>query len=213
MILRTGESYNKAVAQLKNQYEDPRRITMQMIRQLKSMKQCRDDPRSLRNNLNDIQAIVAALQKQGEVVDSTNMISMVLDTFSKQIQEEMARKEFDSGKIWNMADLLDNLTIAVKPTEHVDSRKEGIQNEHSIFATRTAVNSQIRRVGCGQQHKFQFCNTYPSVSQKIERLRAVKACSKCFSCNHETEYCRKQNCAFCGEAHNIAICRKRFSGL
>ncbi|PIO68416.1 hypothetical protein TELCIR_09795 [Teladorsagia circumcincta] len=32
VIPRTGESYDKAVAQLKNQYEDPRQITMQMIR-------------------------------------------------------------------------------------------------------------------------------------------------------------------------------------
>ncbi|KAK6024358.1 hypothetical protein OSTOST_09834 [Ostertagia ostertagi] len=39
---------------LKDQYEDPRRITIQMIRQLTSMKPCHNDPRTLRNNLNDI---------------------------------------------------------------------------------------------------------------------------------------------------------------
>ncbi|KAK6061807.1 hypothetical protein COOONC_00520 [Cooperia oncophora] len=38
MILRTGDSYERAMQQLKNQYEDPKRITMQMIPQLKTMK-------------------------------------------------------------------------------------------------------------------------------------------------------------------------------
>ncbi|EPB71096.1 hypothetical protein ANCCEY_09810 [Ancylostoma ceylanicum] len=69
MIPRTGESYESAVKQLKSQYQDPKRMTITLIRQLQSMQQARDDPRSLRNNLNDIQAIITALQKQGETIE------------------------------------------------------------------------------------------------------------------------------------------------
>ncbi|RCN47396.1 hypothetical protein ANCCAN_06530 [Ancylostoma caninum] len=78
---RTGDSYERAVQQLKNQYQDPKRITMTMIRQLKSLKQARDDARSLRNTLNDEEAIVATLRGQGETVDNTHTISMVMDVF------------------------------------------------------------------------------------------------------------------------------------
>ncbi|EPB66349.1 Tas retrotransposon peptidase A16 [Ancylostoma ceylanicum] len=167
MIPRTGESYDKAIAQLKNQYEDPRRITMQMIRQLKTMRQCREDPRSLRNNLSDVQAIIATLEKQGEIVNTTNMMSMVLDTFSKNIQDEMARKEFDSGNVWTMTDLLDNLNVAVKRREHVDSLKESNREERSVFHTSTTTTSLKRQrqpnEGSGNSSRYRY--TSPSRSE------------------------------------------------
>ncbi|KAK6010972.1 hypothetical protein OSTOST_23954 [Ostertagia ostertagi] len=140
MIPRTGDAYERAIQQLKNQYEDPKRITIQMIRQLKSMKVCHDDPRTLRNNLSDIQAIIAiiaTIQKQGEVVDSTYMTTMVLETFPRNIQEEIARKEFDNGTEWTMNDLIDNLTNIIKRKEHIESRTEHIRKQHTLLYTRT----------------------------------------------------------------------------
>ncbi|KAK6032700.1 hypothetical protein OSTOST_01111 [Ostertagia ostertagi] len=115
MIPRRGDSYDRAVEQLKSQYHDPKRITVTMIKQLKSMKQCRDESRSLRNNLSDIQAIVATLQRQGEIVNTTHLMSMVLDTFSKNVQDKLTREEFDSGQVWDMTTLLEHLTVAVRP--------------------------------------------------------------------------------------------------
>ncbi|KIH63360.1 hypothetical protein ANCDUO_06339 [Ancylostoma duodenale] len=110
-VLRTDDSYEKTIEQLKTQYQDPKRGTMIMIKQLKSMKQCKEDPRYLRNNLNDIQAIIATLRRQGKVVDTTHMISMVLETFSKKIRDEVIKKELDSGKDWKMEELLENLSL------------------------------------------------------------------------------------------------------
>lgn len=42
---------------------------------------------------------------------------MVLDTFSKNVQE-IEKKELDSRKMWNMKELLENLSILVKRREH-----------------------------------------------------------------------------------------------
>ncbi|KAK6032377.1 Tas retrotransposon peptidase A16, partial [Ostertagia ostertagi] len=211
MVPRTGESYEKAISQLKSQYQDPRRITIQMIQKLKSMKQCQDDHRSLRNNLSDIQAIIATLEKQWEAVNTTNMRIMILEKFSKSIQEEMAKKEFDSGSLWSMKDLLDNLSTAIRRREHVDGIREPYQNERSIFHTNTTVLSKLHCTGCGQQHRFQHCNKYPDTTQKIERLRELNACWKCFSLKHRTAFCRKQNCFYCSGPHSYIICRQRHS--
>ncbi|RCN45385.1 hypothetical protein ANCCAN_08606 [Ancylostoma caninum] len=102
MFPRTGDSYERAVQQLKNQYQDSKRVTMTMIRQLKSLKQARDDARSLRNTLNDVEAINATLRRQEETVDITHTISMIMDVFPKRVQDEIAKNEFDSAKEWNI---------------------------------------------------------------------------------------------------------------
>ncbi|VDO91586.1 unnamed protein product [Haemonchus placei] len=143
MIPQTGESYDKAIAQLKSQYQEPIRIITQMIKKLKSMKQCPNDYRSLRNNLNDIQAMLATLEKQGEIVNTTNMRTMVLETFSKEIQDEMAKKEFDSGSLWSMTNLLDNLSTAIRRKEHVDNRRDPVQGEPQIFSINVTVVSNL----------------------------------------------------------------------
>ncbi|VDO10111.1 unnamed protein product [Haemonchus placei] len=147
MIPRTGDSYEKAISQLKAQYEDPKQITLQMIRQLKSMKQCREDARSLRNNLSDVHAVIATLERQGETVNTTYMQSMVLETFPQTIQDEMAKKEFDSDKTWTMTELLDNLTLAVKRKEHIANLKNTSNNEYSVFHTSTRTTQLTRCVG------------------------------------------------------------------
>ncbi|VDO05856.1 unnamed protein product [Haemonchus placei] len=100
MILRTGDSYERAIEQLKKQYKDPYRVTMEMIGKLKSMRPSRDDHRSLRNTLNDVEAIIATPRRQGEIVDTTHMISLVTETFSHKVQKEIATKVFDSGRHW-----------------------------------------------------------------------------------------------------------------
>lgn len=92
MIPRTGDSYTKAVEQLKNQYKNPKRVTMSMIAQLKSMTPSRNDSRSLRNTLNDVQVIIATLRRQGEVVDTTHMINLVLEVFHRTFRKKLLER-------------------------------------------------------------------------------------------------------------------------
>ncbi|KHJ88460.1 integrase core domain protein [Oesophagostomum dentatum] len=207
MIPRTGDSYAKAVEQLKMQYHDPRRITITMINQLKAMKQCKDDPRNLRNNLNDILAIVETLRKQGETVDTTHLMNIVLETFSKRLQDEVMKKEFDSGKQWNMEELLSNISVAVKRREHLEIRKEDTQTETSVFHTRTSVT--VKCTGCGKDHYFRYCPVYRTTDEKIGRLKRISACFKCFSPKHETQFCNKQNCYICKGRHNSILCKRQ----
>ncbi|KAK6010482.1 hypothetical protein OSTOST_24490, partial [Ostertagia ostertagi] len=208
MIPRTGDSYEKAIEQLKDQYEDPRRITIQMIRQLTSMKPCNNDPRTLRNNLNDIKAIIATIQKQGEMVDNTYMTTLVIETFPKQIQEEIAHKQFDSGREWAMKDLITNLTTIIKRREFIESRNEHLHEQHSIFHMRTREPRMLHCIGCGRPHQFENCDKYRTIPQKIERLKSLTACWKCFNPRHKTIYCYRPDCANCGGHHNTAICQR-----
>ncbi|KAK6031895.1 hypothetical protein OSTOST_01942 [Ostertagia ostertagi] len=177
-----------------------------MIRQLKSMKACHDDPRTLRNNLSDVQAIITTIQKQGEVIDSTYMTTMVIETFPKSIQEEIAEKNLTSGTEWTMNDLIDNLTNIVKRKEHLESRNEHLREQHSLFHTRTSEPLQLQCIGCGRPHKFDTCYKFQTIQQKINHLKTLNVCWKCFNTQHRTIFCNKPNCTHCGGLHNPIIC-------
>ncbi|KAL6723081.1 hypothetical protein Aduo_018124 [Ancylostoma duodenale] len=169
------------------------------------MRQCREDSRSLRDNLNDVQATIETLRKQGEVVDTTHMLSMVLDTFCKRVQEEVIKKEFDSNKEWNMSELLENLSVVVRRREHLKSRKEHDNIEEvSVFHTRSY--GALKCTGCGRNHTFQNCTQYRTIDEKIERLKPLSACWKCFSPTHRSNACRKRNYAVCNGNHSETIC-------
>ncbi|VDK48314.1 unnamed protein product [Cylicostephanus goldi] len=180
MIPRTGSSYEEAINQLKLQYQDAKRTTMTMIRQLKNMKQARDDARSLRNTLSDIETIIATLRKNGEFVDTTQMSSMVIDTFPKTIQEEILKKEFDSGKEWNTADLIANIAIIVKRREHLENRTQEEKPQYSMFTQQkhagnaSAPNTTRRCVGCKTvQHAVATTTQWSAVTANQETMNLL----------------------------------------
>ncbi|KAK6029838.1 hypothetical protein OSTOST_04039 [Ostertagia ostertagi] len=179
-----------------SQYEDPKRITIQMIRQLKSMKACHDDPRTLRNNLSDVQAIITPYKNK------------------ENIQEEIARKEFDK---WYRVDyeaiFIDNLTNIVKRKEHLESRNENLREQHSLFHTRTSEPLQLQCIGCGRPHKFDTCYKFQTIQQKINHLKTLNVCWKCFDTQHRTIFCNKPNCTHCGGPHNPIICLRKTSAI
>ncbi|EYC43010.1 hypothetical protein Y032_0507g2694 [Ancylostoma ceylanicum] len=130
------------------------------------------------------------------------------ETFSKRVQDEVIKKEFDSGKEWKMEDLLEDLSLVVKRREHLQSRKEpSDHDELSIFHTRTSTYA--RCTGCGRNHLFANCTRYQTVDQKIERLKMLPACWKCFSTKHRTTFCRKPNCDICNGNHNVILCKRK----
>ncbi|VDO93392.1 unnamed protein product [Heligmosomoides polygyrus] len=170
MIPRTGESYEIAITQLKEQYQDTKRTTITLLRDLQTMKPCKDDPKSLRNTLNDVKAIISALRKQGEAVDTTPMTNMVLSAFSSATQEELARKEFDSGKTWNMSELIENINNVVKRREHLDLRNTTTEDQglYSFHTKLTRPNERQKCIGCG---KLQF-QKLPCVPNTVRKGRA-----------------------------------------
>ncbi|EYC34850.1 hypothetical protein Y032_1344g3836, partial [Ancylostoma ceylanicum] len=208
MIPRTGDSYETAIKQLKDQYQDPKRMTMTLIRQLQSLKQSRDDPRSLRNTLNDVQAIVTALTKQGETIDTTYMINIVIDIFSRSIQNEITKKEFDSGKTWTMSELLENISTIIRRREHLELRKTSPErSEFSTFHTKVDRPTTHTCIGCGKRHKFKDCLAFPTPFSKVERMKTIQACWKCFNRHHQSIECTLPNCPSCGGCHAIILCR------
>lgn len=57
------------------------------------MKQCQKDHSSLRNKVSDVQAIIATLEKQGEVANGANVMSVIPDALFESMCDKIARKK------------------------------------------------------------------------------------------------------------------------
>ncbi|KAK5977842.1 hypothetical protein GCK32_003055 [Trichostrongylus colubriformis] len=207
MIPRNGSSYELAIQQLKSQFQDPRRNKTLLLRKLQALPKTGDDPRQLQNTYNDILALVTEMKRQGEAVDSTNLLQTVLSKFSKGIQDEAAKREYDSNKVWSMTELMDNLDVLVKRRIHVSFMQgRDIESEgSSVFHVQTS-NPKIQCTGCNEPHRFGECNRYRTRQEKINRLWQLNACHVCFSKRHRTYECRKPKCFRCGGPHNVILC-------
>ncbi|VBB34638.1 unnamed protein product [Acanthocheilonema viteae] len=65
---------------------------------------------------------------------------------------------------------------------------------------------------CNKNHWDEECQTYPTLKQRLERLKKFNACFNCFKAGHITAKCKnkKRNCFHCTSQHNSALCSSRF---
>ncbi|CAJ0591193.1 unnamed protein product [Cylicocyclus nassatus] len=209
MIPRNGHSYGLAVMQLKSQFRDERRNKTILLRKLQALPRAGEDPRQLQNTYNDILALVAEMRKQNEAVDNTGLLQTVLSKFSKSIQDEAAKREYDSKKIWSMSDLMENLDILVRRRVHVGFKTGRNQEENFTALSIQSKPQTLYCVGCNGAHRFVDCDKYKNTHERRERLKQMRVCWICFSKRHQSHECHKQRCPHCGGAHHPVLCNRQ----
>uniref|UniRef100_A0A1I7W2U9 DUF1758 domain-containing protein n=1 Tax=Loa loa TaxID=7209 RepID=A0A1I7W2U9_LOALO len=65
------------------------------------------------------------------------------------------------------------------------------------------------RAFCESNHCYVGCDAYPTVDERMERLKKLGHCELCLKNDHLQETCVRINCFYCGSGHNSALCRKR----
>ncbi|EYC34865.1 hypothetical protein Y032_1327g3827 [Ancylostoma ceylanicum] len=58
-------------------------------------------------------------------------------------------------------------------------------------------------------HSTLRCRTVSDQNMRRKVLRQQNRCWKCFSRDHNSFVCRKQDCTFCGQKHHICLCLKK----
>ncbi|CAJ0588388.1 unnamed protein product [Cylicocyclus nassatus] len=209
MIPRSAKSYELAIQQLRAQYQDERRNKTLLLRKLQTLPRVGDDPRQLQNTYNDILTLVTEMRRQGEAVDSTNLLQTVTNKFPKSVQEEAAKREYDLNKIWTMAELLDNLDVIVKRRIHISfiQGRDSETSESSTFHIQTK-STTVNCTGCGGLHRFVDCVRYRTRKEKLNRLWQLNACLICFSKRHQAHVCNKPKCQYCNGNHHSLLCYK-----
>ncbi|VDM94942.1 unnamed protein product [Onchocerca ochengi] len=65
---------------------------------------------------------------------------------------------------------------------------------------------------CEQDHWDNECHVYPTLKQRMERLRENNACLNCLQLGHKESNCskRKYSCFHCKGSHNTALCPMKY---
>ena len=65
---------------------------------------------------------------------------------------------------------------------------------------------------CNGDHLFSFCNKYPSIETRRDRVTELKLCYNCLRDNHSVRYCKSTtSCKNCHRRHHTIICNEKIS--
>uniref|UniRef100_A0A1I7W2I6 DUF1758 domain-containing protein n=1 Tax=Loa loa TaxID=7209 RepID=A0A1I7W2I6_LOALO len=64
---------------------------------------------------------------------------------------------------------------------------------------------------CDGNHWNDKCDIYPTVKERLEKLKELGLCELCVRKDHSQQTCaRKLKCFHCGSEHNSALCKKQY---
>uniref|UniRef100_A0A1I7VWU5 Reverse transcriptase domain-containing protein n=1 Tax=Loa loa TaxID=7209 RepID=A0A1I7VWU5_LOALO len=64
---------------------------------------------------------------------------------------------------------------------------------------------------CDGNHWNDKCDIYPTVKERVEKLKKLGLCELCMRKDHSQQTCaRKLKCFHCGSEHNSALCKKQY---
>ncbi|KAL3982368.1 hypothetical protein ACH3XW_46890 [Acanthocheilonema viteae] len=98
--------------------------------------------------------------------------------------------------------------IAMKQSKQAASTERNEPNKESPNWS----TSKKRRpcIFCNNNHWDSKCDIYPTVEQRIKRLKEIKVCSNCFKLGHSEFDCKKRvSCFYCKKSHNSSLCTTR----
>ena len=136
--------------------------------------------------------------------DINNNLFEATDRYLREINENSHRTDRNKPSSSSFKQEANSMAINVK------------QTEKSKIIVKQAGKSKIFCVLCASDkkrndHYLKDCLIYRSPKNKFDKLRSIKACTKCSFANHETNACKfifKSNCQYCDQAHMTYLCLK-----
>ncbi|EYC39803.1 hypothetical protein Y032_0640g1017 [Ancylostoma ceylanicum] len=113
----TPENYPIVIDALKRRYDRPNHTRTLLHKQMVDLPPSTYNASTLRNTLCQLQAIIAQLNKLEDNSTATSTINIVRRKFPLQIQQQLAKREYNAGTAWTLADILDCLDRIVAEYE------------------------------------------------------------------------------------------------
>ena len=143
---------------------------------------------------------------QSHLTNITNKCKPSLDDINTNIFEATDRyvKQLNEAKECRVDKFKQ---IGSKPMRH-DSNVNAVavKNGKTMVYCCLCSSDKIK-----SDHLLRDCPVYSTPKKKFDKLRSIKACTKCSFANHETFSCKfvfKTNCRFCNGQHMSYLCLK-----
>uniref|UniRef100_A0A1I7VFX5 DUF1758 domain-containing protein n=1 Tax=Loa loa TaxID=7209 RepID=A0A1I7VFX5_LOALO len=159
----------------------------------KSLERARCSNKETSRMIRELLNLLSQLKGLGESIETAQLDVMVTD----RIPEDMGLKDSrrstgtQNGEWYQTFDSLLN-SEGENISSKVSQKKEG---------------SRLPCIFCEGWN--DRCDTYPTVDERMKRLKKLGLCELCLKNDHSQETCMRIKCFYCGSGHNSALCKKR----
>ncbi|KAK6749210.1 hypothetical protein RB195_001670 [Necator americanus] len=121
-------------------------------------------------------------------------------------------KTITSGSRLTVGTLLEELQDNVSSRALFENRYSSLTSSHrrvdtSEQLTRTNVSRIVNCIFCQRtNHQSENCRAVRSPLDRRQALRGQQVCWKCFSKEHRSRDCTRQNCSKCNRDHHTTLC-------
>lgn len=215
----TDSNYPVAWELLKERYQNKKFIIKNHIKQIFDLPNVnRDSVESLRFFVDNLQKHYRALRNLKEPVEQwstilIHLLSSKLDTNSRK-EWEIETKDVVSP---TSEIFIQFLIDRCKLLESIDNKylnKSSSSNYHNTHhkSVTTKIQSNISTrllscIFCKGDHLIYYCNEFLklSISDRINTIRKLKACTNCLRLGHKGSNCQGSSCRICDKKHNSLL--------
>ena len=212
----SNENYPKAIALLKERYDNNALIFQDHISELFSIpKMTSSDPLSLRNIIDTVNALRSSLLSLGSELDITNsiLIHMVLtkvDGDTKLAYDE--KQEFEKLPSWEdcykilnrRCQLLENRIMACDKQRFCEKPKPSTKRTSHTFVT-SKMNCPFCKA---TNHYLSNCPSFldKPVAKRFDFVKKSGLCINCLTKGHTVSNCKSSfRCRICQSAHHTKL--------
>lgn len=231
----TPENYSIVRNVLVEKFGQPYAIKRALFTELYSI---RKNDREWKATLEAIERTLRQLEAIGENLEQSGIEIAVEGKLPTWILEQVYRRKRQES--WSVTKLRNFLTELASVNEEVvqsqslwfkgnmenqspikgKPRPRHNPNETSALTTSVPEKPIIKALSrpcalCNKNHWDEECQIYPTLKQRLQRLKKLNACLNCFKIGHMAARCKnkKRNCFHCKGQHNSALCPNKFKEM
>nr|CAD2207359.1 unnamed protein product [Meloidogyne enterolobii] len=235
----TALNYPLVVNHLRKRFGDEISVKRSLYGELNKLCPRALKTEDVRQNWINVHRITQQLKALGEEIDNGALLQQIENKFGGWASCVILEEQNKNPTNWTINRLLDSIDKHLKIKEAVygqssssNYRRPPPRQNHNVFTNnierdkntnwrepkpeinRYSNETNKKRRPCVfceiDNHSSVQCKKYINFETRIQRLKDLRKCTKCFERNHIAKYCKnnKIKCQSCTQPHYFAVCPK-----
>ncbi|KAL7071027.1 hypothetical protein ACQ4LE_009907 [Meloidogyne hapla] len=233
----TSINYPLVVTHLKKRFGNENTVKRSLYNELSKLYNRAVKLEDVRQNWVNIHRITQQLKALGEDINNGAVIQQIETKFGGWVSCILLEEQNRNSTDWDVEKLLNSIDVNLKIKEDVygqnssQFRRPQNRQNHNIFSNISEANKsgnwreskiepknnrnlKINKRPCAfceiTNHSSIQCKKYSNSESRIQRLRELRKCIKCFEKGHISKFCKNDKiiCKNCNLPHYLAICSR-----